>query len=381
MLNIRLPFREDVFAIVDIKPGAARAVLASHESGMIRIHAQTSTLISIESETPEHSIVALTERMDDVLKRLNEKGGQKGLNARISKVYCIVHEPWTHSLTVRKRVDYNEEKRIHDTDIAALAKEMLAEIKGIDMSSMMEAAVIRTWLNGYPVIHPENRSAHALVVCAIVSDINGTIKKNAEAAIHRAFPTATIEWRSAARTMQTVLGSLLREDENYLAVDMGLDVTHLISVRDGFPIGERVVPQGLRTILTRIDPKRVAEETLGFIRMLSRDACEGTACEAIATAMASAEPELAKIFGEALGGLASERRLANTLVLSANPDVVDWMKQFFSRLDFTQFTATTLPFAVTVLDHGDHRLNIAADEELHASLVFAAALVNMELSE
>jgi hypothetical protein len=129
--------------------------------------------------------------------------------------------------------------------------------------------------------------------------------------------------------MQVVLGSVLRDDENYLAVDMGLDVSHLISVRDGFPMGERVVPQGLRTILTRIDPKRVAEETLGFIRMLSRDACEGTACEAISAAMASAEPEFAKIFGEAFGGLAADRRLANTLVLLANPDVVDWMRQFF----------------------------------------------------
>jgi hypothetical protein len=115
--------------------------------------------------------------------------------------------------------------------------------------------------------------------------------------------------------------------------------------------------------------------------MLSRDACEGTACEAISAAMASAEPEFAKIFGEAFGGLAADRRLANTLVLLANPDVVDWMRQFFSRLDFTQFTATTLPFNVTVLDATDSRLKISTDEDLHAQIIFAAALVNRELSE
>jgi hypothetical protein len=381
MLNIRLPFREDVFAIVDIGPGGARAALASHVNGAVHVYAQTHTLISIESETPEHSIAAIGERLDDVCKRLLEKGAQKGLNARVSRVYCVVHQPWTHSLTVRKRVDYKEEKKIYEADISALAKEMLGEIKGIDMNAMMEAAVIRTWLNGYPVVKPENRTAHALVVCALVSDIDQTVKKNAEAAILRAFPTAAVEWRSAARVMQVVLGSVLRDDENYLAVDMGLDVSHLISVRDGFPMGERVVPQGLRTILTRIDPKRVAEETLGFIRMLSRDACEGTACEAISAAMASAEPEFAKIFGEAFGGLAADRRLANTLVLLANPDVVDWMRQFFSRLDFTQFTATTLPFNVTVLDATDSRLKISTDEDLHAQIIFAAALVNRELSE
>lgn len=379
MLNIRLPFREDVFAIVDIAPGGARAALATQANGSIHVLAQTYSLISIEEETAEHSMAAIAERLDDVCKRLNEKAVQKGVHARVSKVYCLVHQPWSHSVTVRKRVDYTEETKIHEANISAVAKEMLGEVKGVDMASMMEAAVIRTWLNGYPVVHPEGRSSHALVVSAIVSDINQTVKKNAEAALLRAFPTASIEWRSFARAMQTVLGSLLRDDENYLAVDLGLDFTHLISVRDGFPIGERVVPQGLRTILMRIDPKRAAEETLGFIRMLSRDTCEGAACEAIRTAMATAEPELAKIFGEALGGLASERRLANTLVLSANPDVIDWMKQFFSRLDFTQFTATTLPFNVAKFEQSDTSIRITADEELRTQILFGAALVNTEM--
>jgi hypothetical protein len=261
------------------------------------------------------------------------------------------------------------------------AEELLPEAKGIDMQSMMEAAVIRTWLNGYPVVKPEGRSAHSLVVCAIVSDINATVRKNAEAAIRRAFPTADIQWRSFARAMQAVLGSLHRDDENYLAVDMGLDTTQMISVRDGFPIGERIVPEGLRTVLMRIDPKRVAEETLGLIRMLARDACEGSACEAIQKAMAVAEPELAKLFGELLGGLAAERRLANRLVLCAHPDIVDWMKQFFSRLDFTQFTATTLPFSVVLLEKDNPGTPVHAEEDLHAQIMFAAALVNKESRE
>ncbi len=379
MLNIRLPFREETIAIVDMGPGAVRAALVSMHEGVAHVHAQTFSLISMEVETAEHSITAIAERIDDVLKRLIDRGTQKGITGRPAKIYCIVHAPWTHSVTMRKRVDYATETKIHDSHISAVAKELLADVKGINMDSMMEAAVIRTWLNGYPVEKPENKSAHSLVVCAIVSDIDPAVKKNAEAAIQRAYPSSNIEWRSAARAMQTTLGSMYRDDENYLVVDMGMDATHMLSVRDGFPMGERVVPQGLRTILTRIDNKRVAEETLGLIRMLSRDACEGGACEAIQKAMAIAEPELAKIFGESFGGLAAERRLANTLILSANPDIVDWMKQFFSRLDFTQFTATTLPFSVAPFGQAALSSKVSAEEDLYPQLVFAAALVNTEL--
>ncbi len=377
MLNIRLPFREEVIAIVDIGPGSARAALVSVQHGKAHVHAQTYSLIGIETETPEHSIAGIGERVDDVCKRLMERAAQKGISGHIQSVYCVVHAPWAHSSTVRKRVDFQGETKVHESHISTLAKELLDEMKNFNRETMMEAAVIRTWLNGYPVVKPEGKSAHALVVCAIVSDIDQAVKKNAEAAIHRAFPSSHIEWRSAARALQTTLGDLYRDDENYLALDMGLDATHIISVRAGFPTGERVVPQGLRTILTRVDKVRVAEETLGLIRMLSRDACEGAACEAIQKAMAIAEPELAKVYGEAFGALASERRLSNTLVLSAHPDIIDWMKQFFSRLDFTQFTTTTLPFSVALLEN-TALSHVTSEEPLHSQIVFASALVNTE---
>lgn len=378
MLNIRLPFREEIIAIVDIGPGSARAALISLNSSGVHVHVQTYSLISIETETPEHSIATIADRVDDVCKRLLERGALKGITGHIKSVYCVVHAPWSHSTTARKRIDFDTETRIHESHISAVAKDILADMKSLNREALMETAVIRTWLNGYPVEHPEGKPAHSLVVSAIVSEIDQTVQKNAEAAIHRAFPSSVIEWRSAARVMQVTLGSLYREDENYLAIDMGMDATHLISIRDGFPVAERIVPHGLRTILARVDTTRVAEETLGLIRMLSRDACEGSACEAIRKSMALAEPELAKIFGECFGGLAVERRLANTLILSASPDMVDWMKLFFSRLDFTQFTATTLPFAVSVLESGSGRPPVVAEESLHSQIVFAAALVNME---
>ncbi len=376
MLNIRLPFREDTIAIVDIGPGSAHAAIVSVHPDGVHVHAHTYSLISVEVETAEHSIAALGDRIDDVCKRVLADAAAKGFTGHVKSVYCVVHTPWVHSTTVRKRVNFQEETRIQSSHISDVAKDMLSELKGVDMATMMEAAVIRTWLNGYPVVKAEGKLAHSLVVCAIVSDLDEVVKKNAEAALHRAFPSSTIEWRSAARAMQITLGAIYRDDENYLVVDIGMDATHLISVRDGFPSGERIVPQGLRSILTRVDPKRVAEETLGLIRMLSRDSCEGGACDAIQKSMAIAEPELAKIFGESLSGLASERRLANTLVLSTNPDMVDWMKQFFSRLDFTQFTMTTLPFSVSPF--GTEASHVISDASVHSQIVFAASLVNSE---
>jgi hypothetical protein len=261
-----------------------------------------------------------------------------------------------------------------------LAKQALADVKTIDVQALVEAAVVRTWLNGYPVEKIEGKVARSVSAATIMSDMPEAIKRNIESALSRAFPVAKIEWRSATRAIQTVLGHAYMQDENYLAVDMGIDSTYIVAVRDGMTCGEKIVPEGLRNILSRIDSKRPAEETLGMVRMLGHDACEGTACEQIQKTMAVAEIELAKVFGEAFGALAAERRLANTLVLFANADIIDWMKQFFSRIDFTQFTETTLPFSVVPFDEHLSGYGVDSDEAPLTPVLLGASLVNTELN-
>lgn len=379
-MEIHLPLRDDLIAIVDIVQGSVRAAIVSGRRGHpLTVHAHAYGLIAIDEETAEHAIAALSSRIEETCTRVHNVVTEKGIRGRIKTAYCFVHEPWAHSGVSRAREDYTEETRIRDAHISKVAAVALSRIKEMEPKGMVEAAVLRTWFNGYPVSNPDNKSAHSLAVSVIGSEIDERVRKRAEAAIHRSFPVAEIKWRSFSRAVQQTLGALYLQDENYLAVDMCLDTTHILSVRDGILSGEKIVPEGVRTILKRLDPKRPAEETLGYIRMLIRDACEGTACEAIQKAMAVVEPELVKVFGSAFSALASERKLANSLVLIAHPDIIDWMKQFFSRIDFSQFTTTTLPLSVATYDAGLAGLTV--DSPLHAALALDSSFVNRELQD
>ena len=91
--------------------------------------------------------------------------------------------------------------------------------------------------------------------------------------------------------------------------------------------------------------------------------------------MAEAEPEFAKRFGGAFATLAAKRKLANTLVLFAHPDMAEWMRHFFSRLDFTQFTQTSQPFDVITYGVGESGVDYGG---MHPSLILAGELVNIE---
>jgi hypothetical protein len=63
------------------------------------------------------------------------------------------------------------------------------------------------------------------------------------------------------------------------------------------------------------------------------------------------------------------------LVLFADPGLLDWMKQFFSRLDFTQFTSTTRPFNVVPFIPG---AEVHMDTSVRSRVALAATLVNIE---
>jgi len=86
--------------------------------------------------------------------------------------------------------------------------------------------------------------------------------------------------------------------------------------------------------------------------MLERESASTESAEAVQKAVAASEQDLVKTFAEAIGSITAAERVANNLLLITHPDLEPWLSRFFSRIDFAQFTITTLPFAV----HTPHSL-------------------------
>ena len=113
---------------------------------------------------------------------------------------------------------------------------------------------------------------------------------------------------------------------------------------------------------------------------LAEDRCESEACKATSAAIARAEPDLARIFGEAMGRIAATERLPNALILAVQEDMAPWLSQFFSRIDFTQFTVTTQPFEAAMITHKEiaDMVTFSVGVTPDPGLSIAGALVNIE---
>lgn len=368
--------RGKINAIADIAVGGVSLSIVETRGTTSTVLAVGYSALAADLRTKKQSVGMLAEQMKQAGDLALKAYADHAHKSPIETVHAVIHAPWTRSQTVRTSKKFESDTLIQDSAIAELAKEALGLVPEIDTKDLFEASVVRVEVNGYRTRDPHGVHAHSIDVTSLVSDCDSSVKKIVTTALEELFPVAKIAWRSGARAIAAFVDGAELRDTDVLIVDMSADTTHLVTVRRGM-FEQSVVPEGVATILARIAGGRMPEESLGHVRMLNREACSNEACEAVEKAMAAAEPELARIFGEAIAKMAAHRHIPNDLILITHQDLEAWLGRFFTRLDFSQFTITTLPFEVRTPGSLGISSGIVG-EHLDPALAVDTALVNIE---
>ncbi|PIR83572.1 hypothetical protein COU18_02715 [Candidatus Kaiserbacteria bacterium CG10_big_fil_rev_8_21_14_0_10_51_14] len=349
MIDIHLGSKRGrVVAVVDIgSTSAAVAIVHTNPHESATVFASERAQLPLEERTQEATIAGIGEMLKTAGENAQKKYAvSKGGGAPIQAIYCIVHAPWTSSKTIRTAASFEKDTTITDIIISDLAKKALGEA-GVDAKNLLEANVIRVELNGYPTGKPIGKHAKEIVVHALLSECAAGIRSGIEGAISKVFPHAPPPvFHSATRAAITSLRDGVDSESNYLLVDMESEGTSLTAVRGGVTAEHEHVAEGTQTILKKIAGAGMPEETLSLLRMIARDQCSLPACEALLTSLTKVEPDLVRIFGEAMGKAGATNRLPDTMILIAHPDMFPWLSRLFSRIDFSQFTLTAQPFVV-----------------------------------
>ena len=350
MVELHMPLSAGKpIAVVDVMPSSASvAIIMLPYHGAARIVAEAHTLIPHDEVGGRQAGSAISMMLEDVCERALRAASSS--TTHVDTVHVVVHSPWVKSRSVRTAHRFPEEELVTEEMVRGVAHEALVSTEQADVVRIFEATATRIWLNGYPVRDTTGKHANTVSVASLISTCTSSVRQSIVGVMEKAFPSALVVPHSALSSALTVYDRIQAKDDPYVFIGIGIDATQTIVVHDGVVTKECSIKEGTRTILARVAKERPAEETLGFIRMLERDACADAACDAIKSAMAAAEPEMARVFGECIARIASEQRLPNRLVLLAHGDLLDWLSRFFSRIDFSQFTVTTLPFEVIPLN-------------------------------
>lgn len=351
-----LPFarrKEKVVAVFDIGSGSVGYCLVqTGRDATPRILASERLVLPFEERAEQQKTSAVLTLLNEACEKVVSVYAQMFSTKRklpISAVYAILRAPWVRSEFSRAQTEFESDQRITEGIIGELAKQALASENKLNRQALFEAGVVSVELNGYATKKPLGKPAHNVSVTAIISECEPDFRANAGEILQRAFPSARPNLRSTTRALLSSLQDGRAEPGGRVVIDVENEATNCVVVRDGIVAESSLVPEGTRTILNKISTG-MPEETLSLMRMISRGICSTPACDKMNASLARMEPELAKIFGDALGRLTSSRRLPNELILIADPGLSNWLSVFFSRIDFCQFTITAKPFAVTIFN-------------------------------
>ena len=371
--------REKIVAVADIGSGsAAIAIVAVPKTGPARLLLARRSILSVEERAPAAIVAAigahLLEVGQQVLSEYRKKGGSQP-----ESVYAVIRAPWTQSKTIGARTAFPKPTKVTGAMIGRLAQQAMAGEEDFK-SGILEAGVIRVELDGYPTGKPEGKPCSELAVAALVSTCDPSLRESVTNVLRQLFGAHRVTMRSGVHAILSVMRGTPGVPEDFLVVDMASAGTNFMVVRDSVTTDHGSSAEGKTTILRRISTDGMMEHTLTHLRLVARGECDDPTCDALNAAMAKAEPELVRVFGEVIAKLVSRQRLPNHLILATHDDLAVWLTALFSRIDFAQFTTTTQPFIVHALKPADFARRVRAENGLHAdsALLTAAALVHIE---
>lgn len=358
------------FALVKVRRGNPALVLAAHRN-----------TLPPEERSAEAAVARLPELLEDAGKRVLEQyikmfhkeGGP------IARAYVVMRAPWVHSKAVHSSKEFPQDVRISGRVIADIAKEALHAADGIDKQNFLEATVTAVELNGYLTREPEGKMAHSVALTGWVSDSDPRMRASVGQALGRLLPHVPPAYYSATRVLLFALGDRIMS-RDCVIVDVSSDASTITVVYNGVAQAQEIVGEGVRSIAQRLAPGGMPEETISLLHLLEREQCDTDVCQSLRDSIGRVEPELVRLFGEAMGKIAATRRLPSQLVLCTHSNMSAWLARFFSRIDFTQFTQTAQPFSVQEITASDFTAEAQAEHGivLDVGLAAAATLVNKE---
>lgn len=322
-------------AIVRLAHGAPAQVLFSLRE-----------MLSPEERPREQAAVAIQALLESVItKVLTHKTAVHAPHA----MYTIIRAPWSEFRTSEAQEATTEARVISKNIIGALAQRALSVPKDKASNSVLEAGVLQVFLNGYPTANPLGKRAKSVQVVAFESTIDPAIKEAVTHVFGKLLPGRIPTLYSGMRALLVTMQSHLPHVGRFIVLDIGGSQSACAILHNEMLAGYASVPEGLSTILRRIAPNAIPDETLSLMRMLASETCATNACAGIKEKISISEPELVRIFGETFAKLATPRRLPDVALLSAPTELSPWLESFFSRIDFSQFTSTTQPLRVESL--------------------------------
>ena len=204
----------------------------------------------------------------------------------------------------------------------------------------------------------------------VLSSIEGIIKKH--------FHYKSIKFSSFAMSSFAVVHNMYMDQENFLLVDVGGEVTDISMIKKGVLRESISFPSGYHFIIreTASALSCTLSEAESFISLLKDGHAEKATEEKLAPIIDKLKMEWLEKFQESLANLSKDISIPSDIYLSADTNFMNFFSKIIENEQFNQYTLTESKFKVVFLDarvfHGlaEFKDNIIRDSFLIIDSVY-----------
>ena len=293
------------------------------------------------------------------LEVVSNKICMQGLGAP-KKVFCVLSSPWyasqTRTIVLKKNTPFIFNQKLADTLIEKEVK--LFEEECIEKYSHTKSKVLpvelknmQIMLNGYVVPKPLNQKAQELEMTIFVSVSEENVLEKIKDIIGKHFYSQNIRFTSFAIASFAVARDLFIEQDNFLLIDVGGEVTDISMIKKdilrssiSFALGRNFLIRGIAGVLDC-----TLDEAISYISLYKDGHIADATLSKIEPVINKLKGEWLKKFQESLVNLSNDISIPATIFLTADQDLADFFTETIKSEQFNQYTLTESKFKVVFL--------------------------------
>jgi cell division ATPase FtsA len=348
---------DELMAVFNIgSSSVGGAFFLAQSSGVPKIIFSAIEPLRLEEKVEADKFLSLTiEAIDTVAAKIYGAG----LGAP-KRIFCVLSSPWyssqTRAINFKKNTPFIFTEKLADEliqkEIKIFGEEHTVKYgdagKGI---RPIELKNIKTMLNGYEATRPLGQKATDLEMSIFLSICGEQMLALVEDTIRRHFHFETIKFSSFAMASFTVIRDMYADQENFLLLDIGGEVTDIFLAKKNvlresvsYPLGINFLTRGVASKLGC-----TLEEAGSLISLFKDGHAEKSVAQKLELIMAELKKEWLKNFQESLANLSKDISVPSTIFVIVDKNMVEFFSEIIKSEQFSQYTLTESKFEVTFL--------------------------------
>jgi hypothetical protein len=290
---------------------------------------------------------------------ISKKISIKGIGGP-SKIFCVLSSPWymsqTRNISLKKNTPFVFNIKLADSLIEKevnLFKEECVKTYVHTNSKVLpiELKNMQIMLNGYVVPKPANQKATELEMTIFVSMSEEEILEKIKETIGKHFYKENIKFSSFSMASFTVVRDLFIEQNNFLLMDIGGEVSDISMIKKdilrssiSFPLGRNFFIRGIASL---IDCS--LDEATSYISLYKDGHMSDSSLSKIEPIINKLKKEWLVKFQKSLVSLSNDISIPSTIFLTVDQDFSDFFTETIKSEQFNQYTLTESKFKVIFL--------------------------------